>query len=121
MLLTKTQTMAVGLLWFVFRRDYRSLAIALGTTLVIAAVSFAINPGAWADYLDARQHEPDARLALPMADQIRVPFVLALVIWGSVTCRPWAVALGSCSPRRGSISSVRSCCSACCPSCPGPR
>ena len=67
-LLTKP-TMAVGLLWFVFRRDYRSLAIALGTTLAIAAVSFVDQPGRVGRlHLDPGQHESDPRLALPLAD-----------------------------------------------------
>ena len=38
-LLTKI-TPGIGLLWFAVRREWRSLAIALGATAVIAAVSF---------------------------------------------------------------------------------
>ena len=107
-LLTKP-TMAVGLLWFVFRRDYRSLAIALGTTLAIAAVSFVINPALWADYIwTLTITNPTPGWPFPWPIWVRLPFVLALVIWGSVTCRPWAVALGSmlAAPRLYFLSPV---------------
>jgi hypothetical protein len=50
LLLTKI-TPAIGLLWFAVRREWRNLAIALGTTLAISAVSFAIAPNLWADWL----------------------------------------------------------------------
>jgi hypothetical protein len=107
-LLTKP-TMAVGLLWFVFRRDYRSLAIALGTTLALAAVSFAFNPGLWADYVTTLTvMNPTPGWPFPWPIWVRLPFVLVLVVWGSVTCRPWAVALGSmlAAPRLYFLSPV---------------
>ena len=47
-LLTKV-TPGVGLLWFAVRREWRNLAIALGATAAIVAVSFAIKPSLWAD------------------------------------------------------------------------
>src|SRR4051794_14648465 len=49
-LLTKV-TPGVGLLWFVVRREWRSLVIALGATAAIVAVSYVIAPGQWADWL----------------------------------------------------------------------
>ena len=42
-LLTKPSA-GVGLLWFAVRREWRPLGIALGTTAVIAAVSFVLAP-----------------------------------------------------------------------------
>jgi hypothetical protein len=50
MLLTKV-TPAVGLAWYVGRRDWRSLAIALGATALIAGVSFAIAPELWTGWI----------------------------------------------------------------------
>jgi hypothetical protein len=107
-LLTKP-TMGIGLLWFALRRDWRALAIALGTTLAIAAVSFALNPGAWFEY-------PRAVLAIdatpgwpfPWPIWMRLPVALPLVIWGARTSRPWAVALGSmlAAPRLYFLSPV---------------
>ena len=50
-LLTKV-TPGVGLLWFAVRREWRNLAIALGATAAIVAVSFVIAPALWAEWLD---------------------------------------------------------------------
>ncbi len=45
-LLTKV-TPGVGLLWFAFRREWRKLAVALGVTAVLVAVSFLIAADLW--------------------------------------------------------------------------
>jgi Glycosyltransferase family 87 len=45
-LLTKV-TPVVGPLWFFIHRDWRALAIALGTTSVVAGISFAAAPTLW--------------------------------------------------------------------------
>jgi hypothetical protein len=50
LLLTKI-TPAIGLLWFLVRQEWRNLAIALGTTAVIVAVSYVFSPNLWADWL----------------------------------------------------------------------
>lgn len=50
-LLTKV-TPGVGLLWFVARRDWRSLWIALGTTATLAGISFVVAPDLWRQWLD---------------------------------------------------------------------
>ena len=50
-LLTKL-TPGIGLLWFAVRREWRALAIALGVTAAIAAISFAILPDQWRTWLD---------------------------------------------------------------------
>lgn len=43
----------VGLLWFAVRREWRSLRAALLLTTAIAAVSFAISPAAWFEWLSS--------------------------------------------------------------------
>ncbi len=50
MLLTKV-TPGVGLLWFLARREWRALAIALGVTAAIVAVSFVLDPSAWEEWI----------------------------------------------------------------------
>jgi hypothetical protein len=45
-LLTKV-TPGIGLLWFAFRREWRALGVALGTTAVVVAIGVAIAPGLW--------------------------------------------------------------------------
>jgi hypothetical protein len=51
MFLTKV-TPGVGVLWFAVRREWRSLAIALGATLAIAAISYVLDPGQWARWVE---------------------------------------------------------------------
>lgn len=50
-LLTKV-TPGIGVIWFAVRREWRSLAIALGTTAAIIVVSFALDPSAWRAWID---------------------------------------------------------------------
>ena len=87
-LLTKV-TPGIGLLWFVARREWRNLAIALGATAVIVAVSYAIAPGLWLEW-------PRSILAVqgrpaPVATVARLVAAALLVIWGARTNRPWTV------------------------------
>jgi hypothetical protein len=51
MFLTKA-TPGIGVLWFLVRREWRSLAIAVGATAAIAAVSFALDMTQWARWID---------------------------------------------------------------------
>src|SRR5262249_18763929 len=51
MFLTKV-TPGIGVLWFAARRDWRPLGIALGFTGAIVAVSFAIDPASWRQWID---------------------------------------------------------------------
>ena len=94
-LLTKV-TPGVGLLWFVVRREWRNLAIALGATAAVVAVSFAIAPPLWSQWLDVlagRSGASNADLgwyvAIPL--WIRVPAAAGLVIWAARTDRRWLV------------------------------
>ena len=57
-LLTKV-TPGIGLLWFAVRKEWRNLGIALGATAVVIAVSAAIMPGAWAEWVSVLR--PDRR------------------------------------------------------------
>jgi hypothetical protein len=41
---------AVGLLWFLARREYRTVAVALGTTAAIVTVSLLWQPSLWLDW-----------------------------------------------------------------------
>src|ERR1700690_1086519 len=49
-LLTKV-TPGIGLLWFAVRREWHALAIALGATVAIVAVSLAVDPRAWLEWI----------------------------------------------------------------------
>ncbi len=88
-LLTKV-TPGLGLLWFAIRREWRSLAIALAATAVIATISFVIAPSPWFEW-------PKALMAVsgfPGQDSLplRLAAAALLVGWGALTDRRWTVA-----------------------------
>jgi hypothetical protein len=102
-------TFGVGLLWFVVRREWRSLAIALGVTAAIAAVSFVYRPGLWFDWVAfiASLAGGDGTAGfLPV--WFRLPIAALLVVWGARTDRPWAVgvAMFVATPRLYPLSPV---------------
>ena len=94
-LLTKI-TPGIGLLWFAVRREWRSLAIALGVTAAIALVSFVVLPGQWRAWIDvvvqnALAGKSGTWASVPIPLWIRLPFAIALVVWGARTDRRWTV------------------------------
>ena len=93
-------TPGVGLVWFAARREWRQLAIALGATAGVVAISFAIDPGAWAGWLAMllRFEFPTAAngVYLPVPVWIRLPLVALLVAWGARTDRRWVLPVGVC-------------------------
>ncbi len=94
-LLTKVSP-GIGLLWFAFRRQWRALAIAIGVTAAIAAVSFVMGPQRWFDYLTLITSGSQPSVApyyLPL--WTRLPFALAFVAWGAWTGRKWPVVVGA--------------------------
>jgi hypothetical protein len=94
-LLTKV-TPGIGLLWFAFRRQWRALAVAIGVTIAIAAVSFVMGPQRWFDYLELVSSGSQPSVApyyLPL--WTRLPFAFAFVAWGAWTGRKWPVVVGA--------------------------
>lgn len=96
-LLTKA-TPGVGLVWFAVRKDWKSLAIVLGFTGGISALSWAIAPNLWGQWIIALQSmvgvEPEG-LHLPIPLPIRLAAATLLVAWGAKTDRPWTVLVGA--------------------------
>jgi len=96
-LLTKI-TPGVGLLWFAFRREWRSLAIALGATAAVVAVSGVIQPDAWSRWgqvLQANAGKNGTWAAVPIPFLVRLPFAVVLAVWGARTNRRWTVPVSS--------------------------
>jgi hypothetical protein len=95
-LLTKV-TPGVGLVWFAARREWRSLAIALGFTAAVSALAFVVAPGLWAEWLRALSvHLGQSQdYSLPPPLPLRLPFAIALVLWGAKTDRPWTVGVAA--------------------------
>ncbi len=84
-------TLGVVLLWFVIRREWRALAVALGATAAIMAVSALIAPDQWATWLTLlSRHEDDSSLGLlPLPLVVRLPIAALLVAWAARSNRPW--------------------------------
>jgi hypothetical protein len=92
-LLTKI-TPGIGLLWFAVRREWRALAIALGATAAVVAVSFATMPDAWHRWPQVLANNAGKNgtwAAVPIPFAVRLPFAVLLVIWGARTNRRWTV------------------------------
>jgi len=87
-------TPGIGLVWFVARREWRNLAIAIGATAAVAALSFAYRPSDWADWIgflvaNRDHHFPLWTVPVPLA--VRLVMSTALLWWGGRTDRAWTV------------------------------
>lgn len=97
-LLTKV-TPGIGVLWFLVRREWRNLAMALGATVLVVAVSALLGPGLWVQWVQSLVR--DAAIPASAYNGLTVPLVLRLVLaaffvtLGALTSRPWTVALAA--------------------------
>ncbi|MEO8247169.1 MAG: glycosyltransferase family 87 protein [Chloroflexota bacterium] len=94
-LLTKV-TPGIGLLWFVGRRDWRSLLIALAVTLSISAASFAIGPHLWFEWADSlRQNTgvpiPASAVAFTAPLWLRLVTASLIALGGGIRGWRWTV------------------------------
>jgi hypothetical protein len=94
-LITKV-TPGIGLLWFAVRREWRNLAIALGATAVLVAVSFVLRPDGWREWValllgsDAAPTETPG-FFIPIPLPVRLAAAAAIVVWGALTDRSWVL------------------------------
>lgn len=96
-LLTKV-TPGIGLLWFVVRREWRPLGMALGATGVVVLVSAVFMPAAWPEWigvLTGNVGREGTWAALPVPLWLRLPIAVAVVVWGARTDRMWTVPVAS--------------------------
>ena len=97
-LLTKV-TPGIGLIWFVVRREWRNLGIALGVTAILVAASLAVDARLWREWLVdgivpvARQAVTQPSIAIPLI--LRLPLAAVLVAWGARTDRRWTIPAAS--------------------------
>ena len=97
-LLTKV-TPGISLAWFAVRREWRSLAVALGVTAVIVAVSLVLEPNVWREWIAFLATTPEGgsvnqfQIAIPL--WVRLPVALGIVVWGARTDRRWTVPLSA--------------------------
>jgi hypothetical protein len=96
-LLTKV-TPGVGLLWFVGRREWRNLAVALGATAAIALVSFAVAPGLWFDWVASLVRNTGVTVDwayFPVPLLVRLPIAAALALIAGARGWRWLVPIAS--------------------------
>ncbi|MEX2546496.1 MAG: glycosyltransferase family 87 protein [Chloroflexota bacterium] len=96
-LLTKV-TPGIGLLWFVARGEWRSLAVALGATAAIVATTAMVMPAQWAGWIDmlaSSAGTPPPWPALPVPLWLRLPVAAAIVVWGARRDARWTVAVAA--------------------------
>ena len=98
-LLTKV-TPGLGLVWFAARREWRSLAIALGVTAAIVAVSLAHRPPALVRVDLVPLGDARRRVGGPVPDRrcrsgCACPSRSCVVVWGALTDRRWTVPLAA--------------------------
>lgn len=97
-LVTKV-TPGVGLVWFAVRREWRNLAIALGATAVLVAVSLVVDFGLWQQWIDKELlvslRQPPNQPQIPIPLLLRLPAAAILIAWGGLTNRKWTVPLGA--------------------------
>ncbi len=97
-LLTKV-TPGVGLVWFLVRREWRQLGIALGVSAALVAVSLVIDGRLWREWVVdgllpvTGGPVQQFYVAVPLA--FRLPMAVVLVAWGARTDRTWVLPAGA--------------------------
>jgi hypothetical protein len=84
----------IGLGWYVIRLEWRPLFRALAMAGVVCAISFALAPSQWIEWVTwiVKHHGVDAPVVLePIPFLARLPACLALLVWGARTDRAWVV------------------------------
>ena len=90
-LLTKV-TPGVGVVWFIARREWRNVALALGSTGLIVIVGVLIAPQLWADWfatLARANGTPATSSVVPLP--IRLPLAILIAWYAGRTDRAWLV------------------------------
>ncbi len=95
-ILTKI-TPGIGLLWFVVRREWRNVVIALAATAGASVASAVVAPHYWPEFVASilsNVNEPQP-YSVPPALPFRLPVAAVLVGWGARTDRPWTVPMAA--------------------------
>jgi hypothetical protein len=90
-LLTKV-TPGVGLVWFVARREWRHLTLALGITGAIAFVGVVLAPSVWAEWARSLLVASEVTTSPGMPPlTVRLPIAVAIAWFAGRTDRAWLV------------------------------
>jgi hypothetical protein len=89
-------TPALGPVWFAVRREWSAVAKAVAATLAVAAVSYAVAPGLWHQWVtfladQAGLSDGPIGYAFIPGPLFRIPLALLLVVWAARTDRVWVL------------------------------
>jgi len=93
-LVTKV-TPAIGWWWHILRGEWRAAAIAVAASVAIIAVSFAIDPHLWFEFIEfvlrngTMADPPFETFVVPVG--VRLATAVPVLVWGARTDRPWTV------------------------------
>ena len=80
----------VTAIWWLARREWRSLAIGLGSAAIVVAASFAIAPEAWFSWLNHISAETNQAFNLiPIPLLARLPVAALVALYAARTNRAW--------------------------------
>lgn len=89
----------VGMLWYAFRGEWRSLAVAAGTTMAILLVTAVVVPDQLVTWLTIVQGAPGSAADAPWMAvppwPLRVAVAVVALWWAARTNRRWVVPLAS--------------------------
>ena len=94
--LTKV-TPALGLLWFVVRREWRALVEVGVVTAAIVAVSLLIAPALWREWVELLASSTGSSTvsgSVPIPLLVRLPVAVVVIIWAALGDRRWALPIG---------------------------
>ena len=88
-------TPGVGAMWMAGARQWRSLLVAVLTTAAIVAVSFALAPGAWFEWVDTLQRSTGIAAGeaavIPGPLWLRTATAAVLAVWAGMAGWRWLV------------------------------
>ena len=90
-------TPALGLLWFVVRREWRALVEVGVVTAAIVAVSLLIAPQLWRQWIDLLVSSTGSSTvsgSVPVPLLLRLPVAAVVIIWAALGDRRWALPIG---------------------------
>jgi hypothetical protein len=92
-LLTKVTPGGIGLLWFVARREWRHLGLAIAGTLAIVGLTLPFVPDLWFAWFRLLTTQPADPPLVPLlfAFPVRLAVAAALILIGARFDRPWVV------------------------------
>jgi hypothetical protein len=88
----------IGLLWFLFRREWWPLLVGIATTAVICGVSLVLAPTLWTEWLVfvlVNRDAPSPLPLVPVALPIRLLMSTLLLAWAAPRGHRWAVPLAA--------------------------